>query len=450
MAAGLTPDTQRVLNSSSPRAVSDSFGGLASELAACRWISCANRYRDDLVSKISQDFRRGSLSHSDLVTYIAASAPLHCVDGWSFLGRALHAHTVGDSHISRHLAYYAELRAATCILASQGVGVFGNQHFIVNGNGSCQWIPSRCGTHEMAWLGIQHWASGSSSADVLADIVHPGGIPLREWLNAFNGLTSWRPVGEKWLTTWGLDLRHFSQDRNARNEAAYRPTGVRTSGPLPTVQTCEFVRNLWAAYEPGPHSGFERLDSHLLRRALEIAYQAIHRMSHETDLALYRTRVERMLEALSLDVNLKERWKHFLMRSTEPQDTALLRLAQKQPDLKSAEYHVQVISRAALLLRVATGVSAGLLAANQVCFDDLKFWWSSLAVERGFWGSESEPISVTDLWRDVEDATTTIGDWEDSNGPSDPPLAQFRASCAAEMSLLGNCELIGLWGLEVR
>jgi len=60
-------------------------------------------------------------SPTQLSEYIAASCLLHCSDGWSYLGRAISALLRGDPHRARHLAYYAELRAATALLAKVGV-----------------------------------------------------------------------------------------------------------------------------------------------------------------------------------------------------------------------------------------------------------------------------------------------------------------------------------------
>ena len=47
---------------------------------------------------------------------LAATGPSHCLDGWTFLSRALAALLSGDTHTTRHLAYYAQLRAALSLL----------------------------------------------------------------------------------------------------------------------------------------------------------------------------------------------------------------------------------------------------------------------------------------------------------------------------------------------
>jgi len=73
--------------------------------------------------------------------YVAVSAPLHCADGWSFLGRAVAAILLGDATAARHLGYYAELRAAMSLMAAHGVGIFNRTHFVVVTADDCRLVP---------------------------------------------------------------------------------------------------------------------------------------------------------------------------------------------------------------------------------------------------------------------------------------------------------------------
>ena len=88
-----------------------------------------NRLRDDL----SND----RINSDRLSEYIGISAPVHSMDGWSFLGRSIHCLSRGDPYIAVHLAYYAELRAALAILAAQGIGVFSYPHCVIDSEGRC-------------------------------------------------------------------------------------------------------------------------------------------------------------------------------------------------------------------------------------------------------------------------------------------------------------------------
>ena len=105
-----------------------------------------------------------------------------------------------------------------------------------------------------------------------------------------------------------------------------------------------------------------------------------------------------------------------------------------------------MISRAALLLRVATGACENLLS-GRADREDLRFWWSDLGLERGFWRSETEPDELTDLWTDVASALEDVATWESGVASGAPSQQAWKSGCAAPLCVLGECERIGLWGL---
>src|ERR1039457_3679952 len=73
-------------------------------LANNTWLSPTNRYATDTIDRLRSDSAAGSqLVSADLVQYIAASAPVHLLDGWAFLGRAVDASLRGDPDTARHL-----------------------------------------------------------------------------------------------------------------------------------------------------------------------------------------------------------------------------------------------------------------------------------------------------------------------------------------------------------
>ncbi len=126
-----------------PIRVAQEFARLPRNWPRERWLSANNRYAKNCIEKIRQDTAHGGqLRHGHLASYIAASSTIHCMDGWSYAARAVEAELSGDIDAARHLAYYAELRAAMSILAGAGVGVFHNQHFALRVNGRCAQIVS--------------------------------------------------------------------------------------------------------------------------------------------------------------------------------------------------------------------------------------------------------------------------------------------------------------------
>ena len=121
----LNPRNLTRIQSVSPNDVAKTLGGLHAFFVERRWIGQRNRYAQDTISTIRAEANPGPLvAPKQLSQYIAASIVLHCSDGWSFFGAAVSSLLHGDPHRARHLAYYAELRAAMSLLAAFGIGVF--------------------------------------------------------------------------------------------------------------------------------------------------------------------------------------------------------------------------------------------------------------------------------------------------------------------------------------
>jgi len=444
------------LNKASRKAVQQCFTGLRQHFSRDCWIDTSNRYLNDCIRNLDTDTKTGyTVDHDHLATYIAASAILHCADGWSFLGRALDCHNRGDSNTARHIGYYAELRAAIALLAGDGIGIFSDRHFVVDSNCNCQILPNYQGnkhprTHDITWLALKHWASLGTSADLLADIITPGGIPLRSWLDCFRAGASFVPITGKWLETWGLDLERFSDDREARNEASYRPNRFRPQIPLDVLISSSFLRDLWTMCEPSAPSRFTALDRHLLRLCLGQAYEAITGRKTHADSSRFAIRIDKMLDNIVPGgLSTKSEWSHFLTRTVERDDSMTIREASGKLPIGDPKHHVQVLSRAALLLRIATGSCSQLIRQAGFTRSDLEFWWKPLGEALGLWGSGEEPSELTDLWADVQTALQETEAWESANRGGTTSFAKLRRQLPTPLLILAGCERIALWGLGV-
>jgi hypothetical protein len=446
------------LRKASRKSVEDTYGHLKTHIKSKKWIGTTNRYRLKCTAALFKDTQPGKgVNSRNLAQYIAASAPLHCADGWSVLGRAIDSHSRGDFDASRHLAYYAELRAALSLLAAEGIGIFDDRHFIIKTPTDCAHIGSlpkagrrsHLGTHYIAWAVLEHWSDLRRSAELLGKIVSAGGFSLVEWLSNFDTGPSFHPIGSRWLKTWGLDLRRLSDDREARNEASYRPSRLSSKNSVDALATSDFVHSMWALYEPSSHSAFEVLDRHLLRLTLEEAFEGTTGNSAQKDPVAFKEKVSAMLKGLGFEDARHKEWLNFLIRNLDSHDPTMLREAKQLTDIQDDRYHLQVISRAALLLRVATGGCGSLLRETGLRKDELKFWWAALGEDRGLWDSNEEPTEFTDLWADVEVALEGMGKWRTDNMASDPSMARWREERANDISILGGCERIALWGLDL-
>lgn len=419
----------------------------SSEFPSDRWLGRGNRYGDSVLSKIRTDTGSSSksLSDADIADYVAASAPLHCADGWSFLGGAVAAHSRGDSDGARHLAYYAELRAAMSTLACFGVGIFDDRHIVVHADGTVSWLRSKQ-THVMTWLAFERWARLPRTASVLGELFRPQSIAIDEWVTAMTGGSAWQPVASKWLQSWGLDLSLFESDRSARNESSYRPTRLAGRRSLDVPATVAFLRDLWLAFEPTA-STFAQLDLHLLRKSLESVFEGIHDSPPRKMPEEWQEAVDRVLDANTEEGALRDALRAFLLRTDGSRDISLLRHAARGGTPNQPDHHLRVMSRAALLLRVASGCCARLFFKAGVTAADINFWWELFGDDRGLWVPRSAPTPLTTLWADIEAALDDIDDITSADASTTASFRQFLDACALQIVVLSSCERIGLWSL---
>ena len=417
------------------------------ESSPSSWLSHGNPYRKDVVQEIKKALKQGKgLVHYHLSEYVAASAVIHCFDGWSYLGRAMEAEMAGDPDAARHLGYYAELRAAMSLLASEGIGVFNNQHIIVTEAGKCKSLTG-IRTHEFAWKALKIWAQSQRAEKTVFAIIKPESLPLRDWLDQFSAGAYFIP--REWLQQWGLDLSRLADDREARNLASYRPSAFVSAGPKSIDETMESIWQFWDMCEPGANGGFPVLDKHLLRISLELTFKNQHKSSPNQAKRIYEKKIQGMLDGLLLLDNRRDQWMKFLNYESEKNIPEIISDANSKNDPFYSNYSKQVMARATLLLRVATGSSADLLeeAGNDVR-TKLKFWWHRPSVRRRLWAESHPPSSFQDLWSDIDDAMAATRQWISSKSNGQPACHHnFWAKHAPEASRLATTERAFLWGI---
>lgn len=408
-----------------------------------RWLCASNRYQRRASKRIELDVRNGTINEAHLREYLAGSAPAHLIDGWSYLGRAADALMRGDAGTAVHMAYYSELRAASSLLAAHGIGIFSKHHMSVAFNGSVLPIPCQWPTHRFIWPAISHWSEPAKAQAAMFSSLKAGGIDLWQWITAFQGGTSANALGARWLSIWGMDLRRMNRDHYARNEVSYRPSSFRTASSLSASATMQFVASLWRLFEPGPAGHFESVDRWLLRRAIERAFQGIRNTSSASSPNVFRQDVERMLGSLSLSATEHDQWLRFLLRMDSPIDPSPFVLAESRTSKDDGELAVQVMSRGALLLRLATGSTSAMLRGANIGAPDLEFWWKEFGVQRGLWKAGSSPVQVADAWADIEMSIVEVEGWQLKT----PPVGfrEVRESVAALE--LGAFDVISTWGL---
>lgn len=400
----------KAVNSADRDRVVESFARLKKHWENSRWLGERNYYKRNTSERVKS--AKGKFRDLQLTDYIGASTLGHCFDGWSFLGRAVEAEMGGDPGSARHLGYYAELRAAMSLLACEGIGIFNRSHAVVKADGICSRFGNRMGTHNVVWEALDSWSRTKECNDRLLGVIQPGSIDLAEWINQFGG--SARFVTRNWLKKWGLDLRRLKSDQDARNRASYRPASVSGAQPARVEQTVAAVDELWALCDPGGDGGFPFMDRHLLRQVLvQLFERRGDGLGVPGDTARFAQEVERMLNALGVGTRQTE-FLRFLTFDPDvgAEPSSLLVDASGEVEADHVDHSKQVLARATLLLRLATGSVSQLLKESGTDFaQELEFWWSGGAVRRRLWSMAQRPGSFPDLWVDVETALEDVGEW---------------------------------------
>jgi hypothetical protein len=426
--------------------VEATLAGLRAVLGASRWTTVANRYAINTILKLEADIAAGGVpNRQDLAQYIAASCLLHATDGWSYLGKSLIALLQGDPHRARHLAYYAELRASSSLLATEGVGVFSKFHFAITGRNSVTQLQVARGTHRFSWECLEFWSGKQSSGQLFAKMVRPYGVTLEDWFATVGGASAIAPQAQDWFRQWGVDLQNFPDDRNARNVSSYQPDGIPDAWYINSREALEFARDLWASLEPSTQSRFEVIDRHILRIGIEKLFTARTNKVGSMHPADFRAFAEPIVKSQSFSAAAEVEWLKFITRSNAPHDAIIFSHSQ-QPATDINVGAQAVISRAALLLRVASGSTTMLLRDAGYNATAIEFWAEGLGQGRGLWEGKSSGDPL-DLWADVVPLLEEVELFQQKYNPSQQSFFRIGSELGRVVAGLGGCERVAIWSM---
>ena len=362
-----------------------------------RWLTATHPYLDVITAL---EPKSKQIDGAKLAEYIASSIPLHVADGWVFLSRAFDAIKCGDRNTAAHLAYYAELRAAMSLLASEGIGVFNNRHVAIGQQmAPTDWANigsnrgRRVGTHYATWELLGSWADDPGRAPTILTAITVESRTISDWFDQAGVAQSVQHlVARQWLKSWSIDLQYFPIDRDLRNHTSYRPSKITSASATAVDIGTDVVDPLlqtWDALVPSVDAGGAAIDRALLSRALSLAYDRPNRSEGD-----WNNFVDRLqgIASSTLQSQLKDSGLggfYVLNRADDPSRTPMTR---------------SVLSRATLLLRIANGVCAQRLANAQVTKADLEFWWTRVGEDEGLWARGAEPEPFADLWTEVDGA----------------------------------------------
>jgi hypothetical protein len=136
----------------------------------------------------------------------------------------------------------------------------------------------------------------------------------------------------------------------------------------------------------------------------------------------------------------------FLLRQSSPQDPQIFLNSKTNPNGGEADVF-SVLSRAVLLLRVASSSTQQLLANASVNTSLLSFWWEAIGEARGLWQPGGCPDPLSDLWADIEESLQEI-ELVEANTPGALATPQgILSTIPRELTVLSSHERVGLWGL---
>jgi hypothetical protein len=417
--APLTVEDKAALALANPQAIRNSLGKLRTR-SVPPWLAPSHPHPDGTLPRDKAAF--AAVAPHDLIDVISVRGPLHAMDGWSYVARALNSLVSGDAHAARHLAYYGQLRAALSILASSGIGVFNRRNAVVDAVGGIHPLSDRP-THEMCWVAISEWSLLADSLDRIVSPLRLGVMSLLDTFREFfpSGTTV---AASHLMTECGFDLAQWAADRDDRNWSSYQPTALARIRTTPTDDT-EFLQTFWSSLRP---SG-TLLERHLLRMLLEVEAR-----SHGSALSAYRDRYDRLDDGLKTIVTFD-----FLTRASDAADIDFLSHA-SQRAVPAHPY--SMICRAALLLRLATGMAEeNLVGAGMQPAVHFETWWKEIGVSQGLWSPDNEPATCTDLWDDVDVAL------EDVRSARDVHRHRWISGSAGSAMRICETERAALWGL---
>ena len=246
---------------------------LANVPANGRWLPFAHMYAD-IVPALKPP--TSQIDGRSIADYIAYSVLLHLADGWTFLSRGLEAVKAGDGDTAIHMGYYAELRGAMSLLAAEGVGVFDRRHAAVDTSyGTSDLVGP--GTHTIVWELLKEWGNDTNRSPSILEAIVVEQRPISDWLTQAGRIpTVQHVIANNWLTQWSLDLRQFSEDRDARNQASYRPHRIAPSSGGYAGTSSRIVDpllNVWDSLEPTSDPGGAAIDRSLLGRAFVVGFR---------------------------------------------------------------------------------------------------------------------------------------------------------------------------------
>jgi hypothetical protein len=387
----------------------------------------------NILATMSPIFEKNKLFDTDdkkSGKYITSSSLSHLKDAWNYFGQAINAVLKNDVALSKHFSYYSELRSSLSLMASEGIAIYDGEHYYIDSNEHVRQFTresgslNKLGTHQMIWTSLEAWSMLPKSRELLERIVHIESKSLKEWIEVCD-FSKWAGLSHEIYKVIGIDLKFLAEDRQMRNIVSYSPTDIYIQ-TCPVNENLKFVMKMWDLLEPN----FKNVDFCILVKSLSLI-----------DCKDPSTLINYLIENDTLKESLIE---SIAQIDNTVLDTASIVHSNISDALSDPYNHLQILGRAFLLLRIATGSVKLLYKDANIEFSEISFWTNQITKEYGLTKNSYELESYADMWTDVEDnAIQQIYTYDISED-----FFTIKQKLSYPLLLLTETQRPLLWGIE--
>jgi hypothetical protein len=207
-----------------------------------------------------------------------------------------------------------------------------------------------------------------------------------------------------------------------------------------------FLTLIAAQQEPSHPSRFGVIDSHILRLALESIFEGRNNIAPAKDRKAFGRFVSGVVLNQGFTPEVAKQWSQFLCRRISPANLSVFKLSKMSPGTKKNSCSA-ILSRATLLLRVASGSTADLLRDAGFTSSSIAFWWDSVGRSRGLWDGAMDAVDLLDLWADIRLILDDLDTFQTTHTRESQTFFRIGSELGDALARLGSCERVAIWSL---
>lgn len=396
------------------------------------------------------------IKQAKINSFLAASSLAHMLDGWMYLSQGFNSILAGDEATAIHLTYYAELRSAMSILATEGLGVFSDKHLGAFSDVTNFEFPSnyfkgtptassykqpRVPTHQFVWNAMEKWTNSAYKPNIeILKVFKVNGKNFYELTEYFHPTTAGSTllsvnIVKEWLKEWCLDIQLYRNDREIRNEVSYRPQNIdKFSSRIDFKSILNDLNKYWLIISPSNTDKFSLLDRYLLRKLYDSLYGRLGTSTPKIDLirnAFIQNGINDETLFGFLDFQPPYLNDHLIFTQANNKATSSL----------------PILARATLLLRISIGLVSQLFKDGGMAGNELNFVWDKYGINSGFWENNNLPTDFSNLWFDIQPSIDDLITNINSPGLNNTPVSLKQNNYEA-MAYFGQINRASLWGID--